>query len=297
MHNSDRFNCRSAFTYSWAPGNMKYVKTYYVRKGSRVYGPYAYTGNRSLGRVYTERELETLESFVETIRSHGIKRIFVLFSGGRDSLVALHLAHRVSRALKMRLKAVHIDTTISTPGNLEYVETTCKRLGIELIVVRPKRTFFDLVERWGFPTATRRWCCYHLKIEPLKRYFAGERPLDDALVVDGIRRDESPRRQEFPKLGYHKHIKALCYHPIFEWDKKDVLEYIANHNLRENPLYECLPRAAECWCTAFKTARQFKILKQICPELFAKFVELEAKLRTGGSALFSKGRRIYLRDL
>jgi phosphoadenosine phosphosulfate reductase len=241
-------------------------------------------------------EEKTISSFVSVVKDHSIKSIFSLFSGGRDSLVALHISKRVSNMLGIELKALHVDTTISTPGNLDYVQEIRNNFQIELIVLRPKRDFFSLVEKWGFPTVTRRWCCYHLKIEPLKEFFR-EIDTSNVLVVDGIRAEESWRRRDFPKLGYHKHFRCLNYHPIFEWTKEDILEYIDLHGLNVNPLYKKLPRVSECWCTAFKTIKQFETLKEEWPELFERFLEAEAKLKTKGSALFKGGKRVYLKDL
>jgi 3'-phosphoadenosine 5'-phosphosulfate sulfotransferase (PAPS reductase)/FAD synthetase len=238
----------------------------------------------------------TLNSFVEVVEANDVDSMYVLFSGGRDSLVALHLSKIVSEMLRLEIKALHVDTTTSTPGNLDYVREICEEFGVDLVVLRPKHDFFALVKKWGFPTATRRWCCYHLKIEPLKEFFMGV-DTSRALLIDGIRAEESWRRREFPKLAWHRHFKCLNYHPIFEWTKEDVKSYIRMKNLRENPLYEKLPRVSECWCTAFKTIRQFQVLKREWPELFHKFVEAEAGLRTGGSALFKKGKRVYLKDL
>jgi len=265
----------------------------------KTHGPYAFFKGKSLGRVFLEKEVNTLRSLLEVLITHNIRTVYVLFSGGRDSLVTLDLSRRASKALDVSVYAVHVDTTISTPGNLEYVKETCQRLRVKLIVLRPKENFFKLVEKWGFPTATRRWCCYHLKLEPLKRFFSSLNhvALGKTLIVDGIRAEESPRRRTFPKLGFHRHFKCLCYHPIFEWTDYDVRIYISQHKLKENPLYKILPRATECWCTAFKTADQFKLLKRYFPELFEKFVEAEKKLKNGGSALFRHGRKIYLRDL
>ena len=105
------------------------------------------------------------------------------------------------------------------------------------------------------------------------------------------------KRHGFPKIDFHKHFKLLCYHPIFDWSKEDVLRYIEQHSLPENPLYQILPRAIDCWCTAFKSVKQFKLLKMYWPELFKKYVEAEAKLRSKGSALFKNGRRVYLSNL
>lgn len=239
---------------------------------------------------------DTFNSYLDIVKSFSVKSIFSLFSGGRDSLTTLHISKRISNLLGIKLKALHVDTTVSTPGNLDYVQETCRNLNVELVVLRPKYDFFTLVEKWGFPTATRRWCCYHLKIEPLKEFFKSIN-ISNVLIVDGIRAEESWRRKNFPKLGYHRHFKCLNYHPIFEWTKKDVLEYIEHYGLKVNPLYKKLPRVSECWCTAFKTVKQFEILKRDYPELFQKFLEAEAKLKSGGSALFKNGRKFYLKEL
>lgn len=238
----------------------------------------------------------TVKEFCETAKSNGVDYMYCLFSGGRDSLVALHISREVGELLSIPLEAVHVDTTVSTPGNLEYVKGVCEALRVKLTIVTPRHDFFTYVKKWGFPTATRRWCCYHLKIEPLKDYFSS-REDRQGLIVDGIRSGESQRRKTFPKLGFHRHFKRLCYHPIFDWTKQNVLDYISHHNLPVNPLYDKFPRATECWCTAFKTVEQFKTLKENFPELFAKFVEAEGMLKPGRSALYKNGKRIYLRDL
>jgi 3'-phosphoadenosine 5'-phosphosulfate sulfotransferase (PAPS reductase)/FAD synthetase len=238
---------------------------------------------------------KVISEFCKVVKENKVGNIYSLFSGGRDSLVALHIANTFCKQYGVSLRAVYVDTTISTPGSTEYVKEVCKNFGVQLDIVRPKKDYFTLVEMWGFPTATRRWCCYHLKIEPLKTYFL-DKP-SDRIVVDGIRSKESSRRKSFPKIGLHKHFKCLCYHLIFEWDKDDVLNYIKEFKLKENPLYKFYSRATECWCPAEKTVNQFKQLKENHPELFKKLIELEGKLRNGGSALYKGGKKIYLREL
>jgi 3'-phosphoadenosine 5'-phosphosulfate sulfotransferase (PAPS reductase)/FAD synthetase len=94
----------------------------------------------------------------------------------------------------------------------------------------------------------------------------------------------------------HKRFKILCYHPIFEWRRVDVLDYIVTNALKENPLYGVFPRATECWCPAFKTVKQFEMLKKNFPEFFQKLVDAESKLKSKGSALYKNRRKIYLKD-
>jgi len=221
---------------------------------------------------------------------------YILFSGGRDSLVALHILNRAAEELGVNITALYVDTTASLPDTLEYVKTVCKWLGVKLVFLKPRKDYFTLVERWGFPTMTRRWCCFHLKIQPLKDFFSNKNgPL---MVFDGIRSDESYRRASFPQIGFHKHFGCLCCHIIFDWSSYDVRQYIAKNNLYVNPLYDLgLKRASECWCPVYKAREQFVMLKENYPDFFNKLVHLESKLKTGGSMIFKKGKRIYLRDI
>jgi len=78
---------------------------------------------------FIERSYEIVANFIDS----GYKPI-VLFSGGRDSLVTLH----VVRSLAEKVTAIHVDTTVSTPGNLEYVKRICDELDVELVILRPK---------------------------------------------------------------------------------------------------------------------------------------------------------------
>jgi len=243
-------------------------------------------------KTFHEKVKESRSLIKSLIKSN---QPYVLFSGGRDSLVTLHLVKRVCELEGRKVLAVFVDTTISTPGNREYIREICEELKVELKVLRPSQDFFSLVKKWGFPTVTRRWCCYHLKIEPMKKFF---RKINESKIIfDGIRAEESSKRKAFPVIGWHRHFKSFNCHPIFYWSKYDVLKYIEMNGLRENPLYKVFPRATDCWCTAFKSVSQFKALKKNFPEFFKKFVEAEESLRCGGSALFKNGKKVYLRDL
>lgn len=261
------------------------------------HGPYIYISGRYIGRLKMPAPVSEVEIWsVKTISSL-IKEAdpYVLFSGGRDSLVTLHIVSKVAEVFGKNVTAIHVDTTVSTPGNREYVEEVCKNIEVKLVTLKPRMDYFSLVEKWGFPTATRRWCCYHLKIEPIKNFIS--KVPGTKVIFDGIRAEESHRRRNYPVIGFHKHFRCLCCHAIFTWSSDDVKSYIAKNGLRENPLYKLFPRASECWCTAFKTVNQFKALKLHFPDLFSKFVELESKLKGGGSALYKNGSKVFLRDL
>jgi 3'-phosphoadenosine 5'-phosphosulfate sulfotransferase (PAPS reductase)/FAD synthetase len=226
----------------------------------------------------------------------GTDRVYVMFSGGRDSLVTLDLT---LRALGLDVvEALFIDTGVATPGLKEYVIETCRGYNVKLNIVGPDYDFFDLVLKKGFPMMKYRWCKEYLKIRPLKRFVEkARREHGDVMLVTGVRRDESWVKARAEKIYHHPVLGVKVYAPIFEWKKGHVMEYIRTYRLRENPLYWVYGKAYDCWCTVYKSPADFALLALTHPDFFRRFVDVESKLRSGGSALYYNGQRVYLKDI
>jgi len=221
---------------------------------------------------------------------------YVLFSGGKDSLAVLSLVKKACDYLGVQPEAIHVDTTITIPENLEYVAEVCRLLGIKLNVVRSESSFFELALRKGFPTFRRRWCCEYLKLRPVKDFLKDKPVL--RVVFDGIRREESLRRKNTPYKEWKDYLNCYLYHPILEWTSQDVHDYLAKERLPINPLYsKGFKRAAECWCGLYKSIDEFRLLRQYYPEMFNELLNLENMMRNGGSFIFARNQRIYLRDI
>ena len=222
--------------------------------------------------------------------------IYVMFSGGRDSLVSLDL---VLKALDNKMvQALFIDTGIGTPGLKEYVIEISKYYNVKLNIVRPEYDFFDLAVKKGFPMIKYRWCKDYLKIRPLKRFIESiKEKTNKILLITGVRADESWFKSKAFKIYDHPILNVKVYAPIFEWSSKDVRKYIEAYNLRENPLYQTYGKAYDCWCTVFKSPADFALLAINHPDFFQMFADAEAKLKSGGSALYYDGKKIYLRDI
>jgi 3'-phosphoadenosine 5'-phosphosulfate sulfotransferase (PAPS reductase)/FAD synthetase len=226
----------------------------------------------------------------------GIDRVYVMFSGGRDSLVTLDLT---LRALGLEVvEALFIDTGIATPGLKEYVFDVCNSYSVKLNVVGPDYDFFELVLKKGFPMIKYRWCKEYLKIKPLKKFvMTARRRYKNLILITGIRRDESWFKARATKMYDHPILGIKVYAPIFEWSKEHVIEYIKIYKLRENPLYWVYGKAYDCWCTVYKSPADFALLALAHPDFYKRFVDVESKLRSGGSALYYGGQRIYLKDI
>lgn len=180
------------------------------------------------------------------------ERPVLLFSGGKDSVVVLHLAAKAFAPGKVPFPVLHVDTGHNFPEVIAFRDETVARLGIELEVAKVQDYLDDgrLTER---PDGTRN----PLQTQPLLDAIAAGK--HDA-VFGGARRDEDkarakerilslrdefgqwdPRNQR-PELwslynGRHlpgQHVRAF---PISNWTELDIWNYIERENIALPPLY------------------------------------------------------------
>ena len=143
------------------------------------------------------------------------------YSSGKDSDVILELAKMAG----IPYRAIYKNTTIDPPGTIAHA----REMGAE--VIRPKKTFFQLISEYGFPSRFQRFCC-----SVLKEYKVCDR------AIQGIRRNESRNRAERYKEPemcriYSAKEKVKVYLPILEWTDQDVEEFIKERNIKCHPLY------------------------------------------------------------
>ena len=154
-------------------------------------------------------------------KAKGGEIIELSYSGGKDSDVILRLAQLAG----IPYRAIYKNTTIDPMGTVAH----CKAAGAEII--RPKRTFFQIIEAKGFPSRFARFCCSELKEYKI---------LDTS--IQGIRRDESRARLDRYKepvtcrnCGKGEHVDVIL--PILDWTLADVAEFIKSENILCAPVY------------------------------------------------------------
>lgn len=150
------------------------------------------------------------------------QEVEVAYSGGKDSDVILELA----RMSGIKYRAIYRNTTIDPPGTIAHV----KENGVEIL--RPKQTFFQLIEQNGFPNRFMRFCC---------RYLKEYKVLDRCIM--GVRKAESTKRAERYNeptecrfYGSKKeHVEA--FYPILDWSDQDVVDFIEARGIKIHSLY------------------------------------------------------------
>jgi len=199
------------------------------------------------------KESTALAEFIH----HAENNVAVSFSGGKDSLVVLDLAERTGVK-----KAVFCDTTIEFKETVEYVKQIQNYYNIKIDVIKPRISFFEIIQCVGIPSRKLRWCCDVFKFAPLANY---ARENNIKAFITGLRRTESNTRSEYTSIDYNPLVPIPQINPIVDWSTKDVWEYIHTYNLPYNPLYEYFGRIG-CWCCPYKTKSEWELIKKLFPE-------------------------------
>lgn len=197
-----------------------------------------------------ELEAESIEIIREVIAE--FDRPALLFSGGKDSAVLLHLARKAIRPAPLPITLLHIDTGHNLPEVLEFRDRVIAEGGHRLVVAEVEKWLADgrLTER---PDGTRN----PLQTVPLLDTIAEQR--FDALL-GGARRDEDrarakerifsvrdsfggwdPRKQR-PELwriynGRHAPGENTRVFPISNWTELDVWRYIEAEGVELPSIY------------------------------------------------------------
>jgi sulfate adenylyltransferase subunit 2 len=207
--------------------------------------------------TYQLSQLRALEAeAVDIIREVAAtqERPVLLFSGGKDSVVMLHLALRAFWPAPLPFPVLHVDTGHNFDEIIGFRDRTVRQLGVRLLVARVQDDIDAgrVVEELG-PRASRN----RLQTTTLLRSI--EEHAFDA-VFGGARRDEEkarakerifsfrdefgqwePRRQR-PELwrlynGYHRPGEHIRVFPLSNWTELDVWRYIRDEGVELPPIY------------------------------------------------------------
>ena len=207
--------------------------------------------------LLTSEQLRSLESeSIHIIREvvAEFERPVLLFSGGKDSIVMLHLASKALKPAKLSFPILHIDTGHNFPEVIEYRDKVVSKLGIDLIVGSVSDALDSgRLQASNLPGASRNQLQTPVLLDTIN---AGK---FDA-VFGGARRDEERARakervysfrDEFgqwdPKnqrpelwnlyngfINVGQHIRVF---PLSNWTELDIWQYIMDQQIEIPTIY------------------------------------------------------------
>jgi phosphoadenosine phosphosulfate reductase len=170
-----------------------------------------------------------------------IPHMVVTSSFGADSVVLLHLVHKVARDVPV----LFLETGFHFPETLAFRDDLTRSLGLRTVDVKPEPWVQRQAARHGtaLPMADADECCRLRKTLPLRKAMYGV----DAWAT-GIRRGVTTHRAATPVVQATRQDKRwmLKIAPIATWTAEDVESYIADNDLPRHPLVELGYRSIGC---------------------------------------------------
>ena len=209
------------------------------------------TANYQLNHL---RELESESIFVLREVAAQFENPVLLFSGGKDSILMVHLAVKAFHPAKIPFTLLHVDTGHNFQETIDYRDRLVERIGANLVVGSVQEAIDNgmVREETGY-NATRNYLQTAVLLDSL------EKGKYDAALGGGRRDEEKARakerffshRDEFgqwdpknqrPELWnlfngrklYGEHFRVF---PISNWTELDVWQYLAVENVELPSLY------------------------------------------------------------
>ena len=224
-------------------------------------------------------------------------KFIVQFSGGKDSLATLLYARE---NYSKELIVVFCDTGWESNITYEHIKDIESQLNISIRILKSKKynNFIDLcIKKKRAPSTKARFCTQELKINPMVDYILDE-VKDNAILFQGIRKDESISRAKMPKecqyfqmiidnskflyrrkevIEYNKIYSTDVQRPIFYWTAEEVFAYIHSNGLNANPLYYQGFSRVGCYPCIMCRHKEIKLIAEKHPEEINKIREIELK--------------------
>lgn len=224
--------------------------------------------------------------FDQAVKEHDPVAVFLLTSGGNDSIVPLHLFRDHPKVTA----AVHLDTGIRVPEVEDHVRAVCESFGLPLLVYRATentkatgepdpQVYSEIVKQHGFPGPPQHRIMYaKLKERSIRRLVRDYKTdlKDRIMLVTGVRRSESRRR-----MGNVEEVQRdgaqLWVAPVTHWGDDAMEVYRKHYDLPRSPVSKALGMSGECLCGAFAKEGELALIEKHFPHVAEHIRAIEAE--------------------
>lgn len=190
-----------------------------------------------------EKEAKSIEILEDALKRYEGK-IATTFTGGKDSLVVLHLLKRIGNG-KVPVPVLNLDTTVKFKEIIEFRGRMQKEWELDLIVTTNEEGLKNLSI-----AVDHDRCCQVMKTDAINMAVA---KYGWEALITGVRWDEQPARindEYLSQLPGHMRIQ-----PILHFKELDIWEYIDKYQLPYCSLYDEGYRSLGCAPCTVKSVR------------------------------------------
>jgi len=249
-----------------------------------------------LNRDYIEERRTKVRKVVEYFeRKHGRKGV-LSFSGGKDSLLALHLLVEAGTNADI----LHVSIEHGDPPQLtDYVQYIGAKLGVKIEILEARWNFTErLLRELGMPTRGNRWCTPLLKFVNMLRYIKSRYGLHSIVSYVGSRKSETLKRSIRPATYLDAEAGLLTHAVCYKFPK--LLEFLYLWYYAKLPLFRDYMLGMErvsCVICPFKSCYELKLGEQHYPEQFniwRPYIEKVLKAMIRDERYLEEAYRIHL---
>ena len=225
-------------------------------------------------------------------------KMIVQFSGGKDSTAMLHRMLAWGFPIEALL---FFDTGWEFPEMYHHLALVMQKTGLKITVLHPRRPFAELLKKYRWPDARRRWCtaekrdagtkwinqsyhrdrdyvvqCLGFALDELDRTDTKEQ-LKKGLVMYPLLNDfcMDPEKARYMVAGLRK--SADPTDGLTPLTERDALQYCYDLGYTWGGLYERFSRVS-CFCCPLKRKRDVRTIREHYPDLWDRALEMERSI-------------------
>ncbi|MFO8099288.1 MAG: phosphoadenylyl-sulfate reductase [Salinibacter sp.] len=150
---------------------------------------------------------------------------------GPSGIVIMHMLSEIRPGTTV----FYLDTDLLFPETYELRDELDETMDVSITRVHGQHSLDEQAEAEG-PALWNRdpdRCCFLRKVQPLQNALAGREAW-----ITGVRRDQSPARADAPILKWEPSYEVLKVNPLATWTRKQVWQYLFDHDLPYNPKHD-----------------------------------------------------------
>lgn len=181
--------------------------------------------NGNINEAFFTRFEEVRETLLETFKG---KKVFLTSSFQTQSLPLLHIISNIDKTIPIYF----LNTGFHFPESLRFRDEVAERLDLNVVDLRPATPKSHQRDEMGnlFFTSDPDYCCYLNKIQPLEPVL-----MEYDIWISGVRSDQTANRKTLKKIDEGP-FGVVRYHPMLDWTRNDIEQYIRDHDLPTHPL-------------------------------------------------------------